>query len=105
MLIAKFDKSEYNHIVSNKGVKHVYINLCNIKINKYFEMFMVVDIVNIGIGWRCFWSHILITHYYKKYTRWVHFLFWWESACTNRAENEQQFADFMHNIRMFKKSG
>lgn len=27
------------------------------------------------------------------------FLFWWESACTNRAENKQEFSDLMQRVK------
>ena len=33
---------------------------------------------------------------------WV-FLFWWEPACTNRAENEQEFIDLMQRVKEFKE--
>ena len=36
-------------------------------------------------------------------TRLGHFLFWCESACTNRAENEQQFVDLMQRVKEFKE--
>ena len=29
--------------------------------------------------------------------------FWWESACTNRAENKQQFADLMQRVKEFNE--
>ena len=32
-----------------------------------------------------------------------HFLFWWEYACTNRAENEQEFSDLMQQVKEFKE--
>ena len=32
-----------------------------------------------------------------------HFLFWWETACTTRAENEQEFADLMQRVKEFKE--
>jgi len=31
------------------------------------------------------------------------FLFWWEYACINRAENKQQFADLMQWVKEFKE--
>ena len=33
----------------------------------------------------------------------VVFLFWWESACTNRAENKQEFFDLMQRVKEFKE--
>jgi hypothetical protein len=33
---------------------------------------------------------------------WV-FLFWWESACTNRAENKQEFTDLMQQVKEFNE--
>jgi hypothetical protein len=33
---------------------------------------------------------------------WV-FLFWWESACINRAENKQEFIDLMQRVEAFKE--
>lgn len=35
-------------------------------------------------------------------TRLGHFLFWWEYACTNRAENKQRFADLIQRVKEFK---
>jgi hypothetical protein len=29
--------------------------------------------------------------------------FWWETACTTRAENKQQFADLMQRVKEFKE--
>lgn len=31
-----------------------------------------------------------------------HFLFWWGAACTNRAENKQDFTDLMQRVKEFK---
>jgi len=31
------------------------------------------------------------------------FYFWWESACTNRAENKQEFTDLMQRVKEFKE--
>jgi hypothetical protein len=28
--------------------------------------------------------------------------FWWENACTNRAENKKEFADLMQQVKEFK---
>lgn len=33
-----------------------------------------------------------------------HFLFWWGTACTNRAENKQEFTDLMLQIKLFKEN-
>ena len=30
-------------------------------------------------------------------------LFWWEYACTNRAENKQEFSDLMQQVKEFKE--
>jgi len=27
---------------------------------------------------------------------------WWESACTNRAENKQEFSDLMQQVKEFE---
>ena len=32
-----------------------------------------------------------------------HFLFWWGTACTNRAENKQEFSDLMQQVKEFKE--
>ena len=37
----------------------------------------------------------------KNTTEMVVFLFWWESACTNRAEKE--FSDLMQQVKEFKE--
>jgi hypothetical protein len=29
--------------------------------------------------------------------------FWWESACTNRAENKQEFSELMQRLKEFKE--
>ena len=29
--------------------------------------------------------------------------FWWESACTNRAENRQEFSDLMQQVKEFEE--
>jgi len=63
---------------------------------------LVVDIVDIGTGRRCLWSHT-VKIYYQKHRQTPVFLFWWESACTNRAENKQQFADLMKRVKVFKE--
>ena len=31
------------------------------------------------------------------------FLFWWENACINRADNKTEFNELMHNIKMYKE--
>ena len=36
-------------------------------------------------------------------TLWGDFLFWWESACTNRAENKQEFIDLMQRVKVFRE--
>jgi hypothetical protein len=33
----------------------------------------------------------------------VRCIFWWESACINRAENKQRFADLMKQVKEFKE--
>ena len=38
----------------------------------------------------------------KKRPEWVVFLFLWESACINRAENKQEFTDLMQQVKEFK---
>ena len=43
-----------------KGVKHVHNYICNLEINKCLEMFMVVDCINIVVGWRFLWPHLVI---------------------------------------------
>ena len=42
---------------------------------------------------------LLIKH---KYPQTGVFLFWWKSACTNRAENKQDFTDLMQQVKLFK---
>ena len=32
-----------------------------------------------------------------------HSLFWWEYACTNRAENGQEFVDLMQRVKEFRE--
>jgi len=32
----------------------------------------------------------------------VRCIFWWEYACTNRAENKQEFTDLMQRVKEFK---
>ena len=32
-----------------------------------------------------------------------HFLFWWEYACINRAENKQDLTDLMQQVKEFKE--
>jgi hypothetical protein len=86
---------------------------------------MVVDIVNIGIGRRCIWPYSVITPITKTPTivgvffviySCVHptlpktqttlsggLCFWWETACTNRAENKQEFSDLMKLVKLFKE--
>ncbi len=44
----------------HKGVKNAYTYIYYIKIGKGCCLVMVVDLVNIGIGWRCIWPYILI---------------------------------------------
>ena len=51
--------------MSTKGVKDVNTYIYCIEINKCPEMFLVVDIVNIGIGWRFIRSYILIVNVMK----------------------------------------
>ena len=36
-------------------------------------------------------------------TRLGHFLFWWETACTNRVENKQEFIDLMLRVKEFRE--
>lgn len=38
----------------------------------------------------------------QKPTLKVGLCFWWENACTNRAENKQEFADLMQRVKEFK---
>ena len=33
---------------------------------------------------------------------WGILYFWWEYACTNRAENKQEFTDLMKQVRTYK---
>ena len=39
----------------------------------------------------------------QKPTARVGFYFWWETACTNRAENKQEFSDLMQQVKEFKE--
>jgi len=39
----------------------------------------------------------------QKPTARVGLCFWWESACTNRAENKQEFSDLMQQVKEFKE--
>ena len=39
----------------------------------------------------------------QKPTKKVGLCFWWGTACTNRAENEQQFTDLMQQVKEFKE--
>lgn len=32
-----------------------------------------------------------------------YFYFWWGNACTNRAENKQEFTDLMQRVKEFKE--
>ena len=38
----------------------------------------------------------------KNRTFEVRCIFWWESACINRAENKQEFSDLMQRAKEFK---
>ena len=62
---------------------------------------MVVDTVNISTGRRCVWPYTVID-LLQKHRRMPVFLFWWESACINRAENKQEFTDLMQQVKEFK---
>ena len=68
---------------------------------------MVVDFVNIGTGRWSFWPYILICDLQKDtYLQppiWVVCVFWWETACINRAENKQEFSDLMKQVKEFKE--
>ena len=66
---------------------------------------MVVDIIDIGIRWWCFWSHILIVFtIMKKHTVEVcFFILVLGTACTNRAENKQDFTDLMQRVKEFRE--
>ena len=44
----------------DKGVKYVNTYIYCIEINKSITLFLVVGAFDIGIGWRAFWSYILI---------------------------------------------
>ena len=33
----------------------------------------------------------------------MRFLFWWDTACINRAENKQEFSDLMLQVKLFKE--
>ena len=33
----------------------------------------------------------------------VRCIFWWESACINRAEDKQEFADLMQQVKEFRE--
>ena len=46
-------------LVCQKGVKYVNTYICNIAINQSPALFMVVDIADIGIGWRSVRTYIL----------------------------------------------
>ena len=39
----------------------------------------------------------------NKNTPFGTFLFWWEYACINRAENKQEFSDLMQQVKEFKE--
>ena len=39
----------------------------------------------------------------KNRTFVVRCIFWWESACINRAENKTEFTKLMHNIKLYKE--
>ena len=47
-------------LMCQKGVRYVNTYICNIKINKCAELFLVVDSINIVIGFR-FYTHFIIT--------------------------------------------
>lgn len=38
----------------------------------------------------------------QKPTKMVGLCFWWGTACTNRAENKQEFSDLMKRVKEFK---
>jgi len=38
----------------------------------------------------------------KNTTRSGGLCFWWETACTNRAENKQEFSDLLQRVKEFK---
>ena len=39
----------------------------------------------------------------KNRTFKVRCIFWWETACINRAENKQEFTDLMQRVKVFKE--
>lgn len=55
----------------DKGVKYVNTYIYCIEINKSITLFLVVGAFDIGIGWRAFWSYILII---KNSPKWRVFL-------------------------------
>lgn len=48
-------------------------------------------------------SHLTAHSQKQKPTKMVGLCFWWEYACTNRAENKQEFTELMHNVKMYKE--
>ena len=66
-------------------------------------MFLVVDIVNIGFGWWFIRPHILIVNVMKIKTHQFGAFFCYGTACTNRAENKQEFTDLMLRVKEFRE--
>jgi len=71
---------------------------------KYFEIWGVLKLIKISV----FQIHFLRTcanigKLKENRTFVVRCIFWWESACTNRAKNKQDFVDLLQQVKEFKE--